>query len=135
MMHLLSIAVAFFLTVAASAPAPALSQLPQVQLRLTGPDASRYTSSTQNPSSKGHIITMTIGTSLSSFADAPLLLQGMEIVDFEGDAEVFCKANINHSSKGTVVSSKEQGTTWLDPANGGVVKVTGLSCSFGSGSV
>jgi hypothetical protein len=134
-MHILFIAVAFFLTVAASAPAPALSQLPQVQLRLTGPDASRYTPSTQNPSKKGHIIKMTIGTALSSFEQTPLLLQGIEIVDVEGDAEVFCKAKFNHSSKGRVISSREQGKPWLDQATGGVVKVTGLSCGFGPGSV
>lgn len=133
MVHFFFIAVAFFLTAAASAPAPALSRLPTVQLRTIGPESTHYVSSTQSPSSNGHIITLVIGTTLSSLAQSPLLLQGFEIAHVDGDADVTCKANINYSSKGVSVSSND-GMVMLDQDKGGVVEVTGLSCEFTSAS-
>ncbi|KAH7406251.1 hypothetical protein DE146DRAFT_651155 [Phaeosphaeria sp. MPI-PUGE-AT-0046c] len=132
MLRFFFVAVAYLLAVAASAPAPTFSRLPTAQLRTIGPGSTLYVSSTQNPSKTGHIISLVIGTTLSSLAQSPLLLQGFEIVHVEGDAEVFCKANINHSSQGILVSSKD-GMVMLDQDKGGVVQVTGLSCGFGSG--
>lgn len=122
------------LATSAPTPAPAFSHLPTVQLRTIGPDSTRYTSSTQSPSKNGHIITLVLGTALSSLAQDPLFLQGLEIVGVEGDGDVFCKATVNHSSKGVVVS-KNDGMVMLDGTKGGVVEVTGLSCGLGPGSV
>jgi hypothetical protein len=118
------------IALAIAAPTAAYSQLPTVQLRTIGPDTTHYISPAQNPSSNGHILTLFIGTALSSLAQDPLLLQGLEIVHVEGDEPVYCKANINHSSHGVIVSSTD-GMVMLDAAKGGVVKVTGLSCGFG----
>jgi hypothetical protein len=79
-------------------------------------------------------MTLVVGIALSSFAQDPLLLQGIEIVDAGDNGDVYCKALINNSSEGVVVSSKD-GMVMLDGGRGSVVKVTGLSCGFGAGSV
>jgi hypothetical protein len=114
-------------------PFPAYSHLPTIRLRTIGPDTTHYTPSSQNPSINGHIITLPIGTALSSLAQNPLLLQGVEIVDAEIEGDVYCRANIGYSSKGVVVK-KGEGMVMLDEGIGGVVMITGLSCGVGSGS-
>jgi hypothetical protein len=131
----------FFITIsclfvlANSAPTHAfVTPLPTVQIRTIGLDVTHYTSTNQSPSNHGHIITLVVGIALSSFAQNPLLLQGIEIVDAERDGGVYCKVLINNSSDGVVVSSKD-GMVMLDGDRGSVVKVTGLSCGFGAGSV
>jgi hypothetical protein len=118
-----------------AAPTPAfINHVPTVQLRTIGPENTHYTSPNQTPSRNGHIITLVIGTALSSLAQNPLLLQGFEIVDAEGDGDVYCKASINNSSEGVVISRKD-GMVMLNGVKGNVVEVTGLSCGFGEESM
>ena len=126
------IAVCTLLSLATSAPTPS-NALPTVQLLTLGPDNTHYTSSTQTPAyNGGHIITLVIGTSLSSLEPEPLLLQGIEILGVEGGAldDVICKASLNHSSEGVEVSVRD-GMVMLDKIRSSVVQVTGLSCEFG----
>lgn len=79
-------------------------------------------------------MTIPIGTSLSSLAQTPLLLQGIEIAGVEGAAldDVKCKANVGWSSRGVTVGVRD-GMVMLDNVGGSVVKVTGLSCWLGTG--
>lgn len=79
------------------------------------------------------MITLPIGVALSSLAQNPLLLQGIEIVDVEVEGDVWCKANIGHSSEGVVVEGRD-GMVMLDK-RGSVVEVTGLCCGFGRGTM
>jgi hypothetical protein len=117
------------IALAIAAPTPAYSQLPTVQLRTFGLQTTHYNSPAQNPSSNGHVLTLVIGTALSSLAQNPLLLQGLEIVNTEGVENVYCKATVNYSSRGVIVSGTD-GMVMLDAVKGGVVQVTGLSCGF-----
>jgi hypothetical protein len=122
------------IALAIAAPMPAYSQLPTVQLRTFGLQTTHYNSPAQNPSRNGHILTLVIGTALSSLAQNPLFLQGLEIVKTEGVDNVYCKATVDHASRGVIVSSTD-GMVMLDAVRGGVVQVTGLSCGFGMESL
>ncbi|KAH7073221.1 hypothetical protein FB567DRAFT_597536 [Paraphoma chrysanthemicola] len=123
------ITLATLLTLASALPNPTpnpATALPTVQLRTLGPTTTHFTSSSQSPSTNGHIITVVLGTVLSSLEQDPLLLQGLEIVQTETTGSVVCKAYVNHSSKGVVVRSGD-GMVLLDQ-RGSVVQVTALSC-------
>ncbi|KAH7078691.1 hypothetical protein BKA63DRAFT_563366 [Paraphoma chrysanthemicola] len=120
------------LTLASGLPKPtpnAPTALPTVQLRTLGPTTTHFTSSSQSPSTNGHIINVVLGTVLSSLEQDPLLLQGLEIVQTERTLGVACKAYVNHSSNGVVVRSGD-GMVLLDQ-RGSVVQVTALSCEAG----
>jgi hypothetical protein len=125
-------AISNLLVLALSSPLPAYSHLPTLRLRTIGPDTTHYIPSSQNPSINGHIITLPIGAALSSLAQSPLLLQGVEIVDVEIEGDVYCRANVGYSSKGVVVR-KGEGVVMLDEGKGGIVMVTELSCGVGHG--
>jgi hypothetical protein len=126
------------LTLASALPTPTLTPepaaaLPTVQLRTLGPSTTHFTSSSQSPSTNGHIITLVLDTVLSSLEQDPLFLQGFEVVETEGSENVVCKANLNHASKEVMVKSGD-GMVMLDH-RGSVVQVTGLSCGVEEGSV
>ncbi|KAH8727012.1 hypothetical protein GQ44DRAFT_770939 [Phaeosphaeriaceae sp. PMI808] len=121
------------LTIVHSAPAPAFTRLPTVQLCIYGPGKIHYTPEDQITSNKcpGELITLPIGAVQSRFEQNPLLLQGIGIEGVEEGItrEVLCRANLRNSSKVKEVSSKNKGTT--EPLDEGRdVRVTALSCEF-----
>ena len=136
MTHVTTILLSIFLTLTSSLPIASSHALPTVQLLTLGPSTSRFYSSSQDSftNNGGHIITLPLGTSLSSLAQSPLLLQGIEILGVQDAAldDVQCKANIGWSSKGVMIGVRD-GMVMLDELRGSVVRVTGLSCWVGSG--
>ncbi|KAF2818736.1 hypothetical protein CC86DRAFT_153384 [Ophiobolus disseminans] len=98
------IALSTLFTLALSLPTPTTAhQLPTVHLQTFGPSTSSFSPSLQKStlSNGGQIISIPLGASLSSLADKPLELQGIELVGVEGAAldDVECRAQISWSSR------------------------------------
>lgn len=135
-------AVMTFVTFAASAPTPSSSSsgLATVDLRITGPQSTHYTTDNQlTTSDQSQHLTIIMGQTLSLDHD-PLHIQGLQIASIKGgdslsllpttveadDWRVACTARIDGREDLFEFDMKDKGVLL---AGGRLAKVTRLSCA------
>lgn len=131
------------LALAASAPTPASTSpgLATVDLRITGPENTHYTTTNQSPTSdQSQRLTVVVGQTLSLDHD-PLHVQGLQIAAIKAgdslsllptsvvddDWRVICSARIEGREDVVDFDLKDKGVLLSD---GRLAKVTRLSCGI-----
>lgn len=134
--------IATLVVVAASAPTPSSSSpgLATVDLRITGPQSSHYTTDNQSPTSdQSQHLTIIVGQTLSLNHD-PLHIQGLQIASIgtgdslsllpttveDDDWRVRCSARIDGRQDLFEFDMKDKGVLL---AGGRLAKVTRISCA------